>query len=147
MSAVTQWKRNVLPYSQRIEQRAGLKNKLHLPPDVCEFALIHFSNVVAIDNDSSAVRLEETDGQRQRDRFSNPARPQNGKCLAFFNAKGNAIQYLRFSKRFLDIDEFDEIGHRAIVDSLNYESHSLPFPAIATDHAGCGFGPGTRLGR
>ena len=58
---------------------------------MCEFALIHVSDVLAIDNDLSAIRLEETDGKRQRYRFSSTARPQNGKCLAVSDPKRNTI--------------------------------------------------------
>src|SRR6267142_6284339 len=111
-----------------------------------QLALTHLSDVFAIDNDLTPIRLEKSDGKRESNCLSRAAWPKNRECFALFHTKGNAIEYCSLIERFVDIDEFDEIGHVGIVDSVNHESHSLPFVAYPADGTTAGFRPGTGLG-
>src|SRR5438477_42040 len=82
--------------------------------------------VFAINNDPAPVRLEKSDGKRESNRLSRAARPKDCERLALFHTKGNAVEHFSIIKRLVDIDEFDEIGHEGIVDSVNHENHSIP---------------------
>jgi hypothetical protein len=79
--------REVLVQRQGVEERRILEQESHLPTDSREPGVVEVCDVVLLDPDVSAVRLQQRDDELQRDALARAAATENAKRFAGANPK------------------------------------------------------------
>src|SRR5713226_413444 len=87
--------------------RCVLEEKAHLAAHLRETARFETRNVVAVDPDASAVGLQQSDEEFERNALARAASAQNAQGLPGGNLERHVPQHLMRSKCFEDLVEYD----------------------------------------
>src|SRR6185437_14240433 len=80
-------------HSERIEERAGLKDHGHFFPDAPQFLFGHLGNVLVSDDHVALVGFHKTHDVAEADGFANTAAPDNGERLTRIYEKIHVLQH------------------------------------------------------
>ena len=98
---------DVVSDRERIEQGRVLEEKADPLPRPGELPPRHASNIFALDQHLSGIRLDQSDDVLERDALAGPAATQEAQAVACRNRQGEIVEDIAAAEPLRDVTELD----------------------------------------